>query len=77
MCYGYSLRLVRLNREADSSKLGVRLGRLCMQHDIPVAKIASRFGVTRVTVYNWFCGQTVPRSRVVPLIEAYIAELTA
>lgn len=77
MSYGYSLRLVRLNREADPSKLGVQLGRLCIEHDIPVTEVARRFKVTRVTVYNWFCGDSSPRPNVVPLLEAYIADLAA
>lgn len=76
MSYGYSLRLVRLNREADPSNLGVQLGRLCIEHDIPVSEVARRFGVSRVTVYNWFCGATSPRNPVTPLIETYVADLS-
>lgn len=77
MSYGYSLRLVQLNREADHSSLGVQLGRLCIPRDIPVTEVAKRFKVSRVTVYNWFCGHTIPKASVVPLLEDYIAELTA
>jgi transcriptional regulator with XRE-family HTH domain len=64
-----------LNAKADKRKLGVRLGRLCIKHDVPVVVVAKRMGVTRATVYNWFCGTSVPQASVGTLIEAYIASL--
>jgi len=54
MSYGYSVKLVSLNHSADGRLLGVRLGRVCIDRDIPVAEIAADLGVTRQTVYNWF-----------------------
>ena len=77
MSYGYSLRLVQLNRDADSSSLGVRLGRLCIAHDISVAEVARRCNVSRVTVYNWFSGVTAPKTSKLPTIKKFIETITA
>ena len=75
MSHGYTLRIRDLNAKADQRKLGVRLGKLCIQHDVPVTVVAERMGVTRATVYNWFCGTSVPQASAVTLIESYIASL--
>lgn len=75
MSQGYSLRLQDLNRKADGRKLGVRLGRACIEHNVPVSVVAKRMGVSRTTVYNWFCGVTAPQQSAITLIEAYIASL--
>jgi transposase len=53
---GYTLRLQQLNRKADKRKLGVRLGRHCINMGIPVIDLVQLFGVSRQTVYNWFNG---------------------
>lgn len=75
MSQGYSLRIRDLNAGADGRKLGVRLGRLCIAHDVPVSVVAQRMGVTRATVYNWFCGASVPQTSLISVIEAYAASL--
>jgi hypothetical protein len=75
MSRGYSLRIRDLNARADKRKLGVRLGRLCIEHDVPVLVIAQRMGVTRATVYNWFCGASAPQANATTSIETYIASL--
>lgn len=75
MSKGYSLRLRDLNEKADQRKLGVRLGRLCIKHDVPVAVVAKRMGVTRATVYNWFCGASAPQACITSLVESYLASL--
>jgi transcriptional regulator with XRE-family HTH domain len=74
MSHGYTLRLRDLNRRADSRNVGVRLGKLCIKHGVPVTAVAQRMGVSRATVYNWFCGATAPQDYTVPSIEAFIAE---
>jgi DNA-binding transcriptional regulator YiaG len=61
MALGYSLRLVQLNGAAAKS-LGVELGRACIKHNMPVAVVAQRLGVSRQTVYSWFTGASAPRS---------------
>lgn len=75
MSRGYSLRIRDLNAKADKRKLGVRLGRVCIKKDVPVLVIAKRMGVTRATVYNWFCGASAPQTSLTSRIEVFIAEL--
>ncbi len=75
MSFGYTLRIRDLNAKANQRKLGVRLGRLCIKHNVPVTVVAQRMGVTRATVYNWFCGTSAPQASAVSLIESYIASL--
>ena len=72
MSLGYSLRLCELNRRAPSILLGVRLGRVCIKHDIPVMEVAEEMGVTRQTVYNWFVGTTNPRPKLTAAIASYL-----
>jgi hypothetical protein len=75
MSYGYSIKLVEANQQADESHLGVQLGRKCIEHGIPVSKAADDLGATRQTVYNWFCGGSIPQGEFVGLIHSYIARL--
>lgn len=60
MSYGYSLRLVKLNTEADHNLLGVQFGAWCIEHNVPVARVAAEFCVSRQAVYNWFTGVSKP-----------------
>ena len=76
MSQGYSLKLRDLNRRAPSKLLGVRLGRVCIKHDVPATLIAGRFRVSRQTVYNWFRGASEPNPSLTSLIEQYIASLS-
>ena len=76
MSYGYSLRLIEHNQKADARKLGVRLGRLCIEHGVPVAVVAERCGVTRQTVYTWFRGIGDPGENLTGVIESYIKALS-
>ncbi len=75
MSGGYSLRIQEANAKASKHKLGVRLGRLCIAQDIPVAVVAKCTGVTRQTVYNWFCGTSIPQGTPAALIAVYMASL--
>ena len=72
MSYGYTARLIVLNKEASISSLGVRLGRICIKHDVPVSTVATAMGVSRQTVYNWFTGGVRPKLVMEPLIKARI-----
>lgn len=73
---GYSLRVVRANEQADPSNIGVLLGRFCIKEEIPVAEVAEFFGVSRMTIYNWFIGVSVPRKRLRASIEKIIEKLS-
>jgi predicted DNA-binding protein YlxM (UPF0122 family) len=52
--------LVQANQAANSKKIGVVLGRYCIAKDIPVAEIAEKFDVSRMTIYSWFTGAAEP-----------------
>ena len=45
-------------KAADQKLIGVQLGRVCLNKDIPVSDVASFFGVSRMTVYSWFRGKS-------------------
>jgi hypothetical protein len=77
MSYGYSLKTIEANREADDGYLGVQLGRKCIAHGIPVSKVADDLGATRQSVYNWFCGVSAPQGEFIGLIRKYIANLSS
>ena len=59
MAKGYSVLIAQEIREANQSLLGVQLGRICLEKDIPVTDVSEFFGVSRVTVYSWFRGKAV------------------
>lgn len=59
MPIGYSLLTVDAIRRADQRLLGVQLGQICVKSNIPVNDVAEFFGVSRMTVYNWFKGTAV------------------
>lgn len=76
MSNGYSSRFVKTVNSADTGKLGVQLGNLCIENDIPAQDVAAHFGVTRATIYNWFKGLTnVPPSHQEQVAEAVKALL--
>jgi predicted DNA-binding transcriptional regulator AlpA len=69
---GYSIRIAEAIKSADGNLLGVQLGRLCLERDIPVAEIAHALKVTRQTIYGWFSGTTSPRPSHESEIKAWI-----
>ncbi len=72
MSYGYSQWMVQANKEASARSLGVALGRVCIAHGIGVSTVADEFGVSRMTVYNWFKGNTIPHRALHDKIQRYI-----
>ena len=75
MSYGYSLRLVEANERSESQSLGVALGRVCIARNVPVQEVADQLGVTRMTVYNWFWGESEPSASFIERIESYMDSL--
>jgi DNA-binding XRE family transcriptional regulator len=69
---GYTLYMVRKNNAADSRKLGVQLGRICISKNIPVQEIAEIAGVSTQAVYKWFMGDYCPKPRIAQKIFAYL-----
>jgi hypothetical protein len=53
----YSVKIVRLNTEANPDLLGVQLGRLCISSNISVNQVAKDLDVTKAAVYRWFAGK--------------------
>jgi len=72
MSYGYSIRLIELNKKANKRSLGVRLGKLCIKHDLPIAQVSIHLGVSRQTLYNWFEGVCEPHHTVSDKVEEYL-----
>lgn len=72
---GYSIRMAETIRTADANLQGVQLGRLCLERDVPVTKIARALKVSRQTVYGWFCGAVTPRPHHAKLIEALLSTM--
>lgn len=75
MSYGYSARLIALNKSHNDTQLGVKLGRVCIALDIPVSRVASQLGVSKQTVYNWFMGMYEPHPKYQQLVEKLIETL--
>jgi len=70
--YSYSTHIVALNKKADGRLLGVRLGRVCIKNQIPVAEVMRSLEVSKQTVYNWFCGATSPQNLLTTKVERII-----
>jgi hypothetical protein len=60
---GYSLRLYRQIQNAPSDHLGVRLGKACIERALPASAVGGYFGVSKPTIYSWFCGKSMPRKK--------------
>jgi hypothetical protein len=72
---GYSLYVAEAILNGDKDRLGVRLGRACIERNIPVTKVAGALGVTRQTIYFWFTGEYDPSEVHQPMVERYLASL--
>jgi hypothetical protein len=59
----YSEQFLLSLTQADPNQIGVQLGRLCVEADIPATYIAAALSVTRMTVYSWFRGQDIRRPK--------------
>ncbi len=58
MAKGYASSFINEVKASDTSKIGVRLGLVCIRKDIPVTDVSEFFTVSRMTVYSWFRGKT-------------------
>jgi predicted transcriptional regulator len=75
MARGYSTLTVQEIMEANASLLGVQLGQICVQRDIPVTDVAEFFSVSRVTIYKWFTGKAVVSGKHVEKIKKLLERL--
>ena len=71
---GYSLLLAEEIKSADPKLLGVQLGRVCLNKDIPVSDVAEFFGVSRMTVYSWFRGKSTVSGKFVEKVNKILAK---
>jgi hypothetical protein len=62
-------------KDANQNLLGVKLGLICVERDIPVTDVADFFGVSRVTVYAWFRGKAVVSGKHADKMQKLIAKL--
>ena len=46
-------------KDADPTRLGVQLGRLCVDANIPALYVAKVLKVSKTTIYAWFRGQYI------------------
>ena len=67
----YSDKFLIQLQQADPALLGVRLGRLCVEANLPVAYIAPALEVSRNTVHLWFRGQVMHESKR-KVVEAFM-----
>lgn len=77
MTYGYSQSLADANKKADIKSLGVALGRVCIRANVSVCRVANHFGVSRMTIYNWFKGGSAPHPIYAKPLNDYITKLKA
>jgi transcriptional regulator with XRE-family HTH domain len=74
---GYSRKFAAANKKADSSHVGVQLGRICIAKDIPVPDVAEYLGVSRQAVYLWFLGKSTPHPKTRETLKELIARFKA
>jgi transcriptional regulator with XRE-family HTH domain len=73
---GYSLTTVDAIQNANSALLGVQLGRICIKNNISAKDVAEFFGVSRMTVYNWFKGKVVVSGKYAEKMGKLIVKLS-
>lgn len=59
----YSEKFLQELTDADPNRLGVCLGRLCVEMNLPATYVATALNVSRMTVYSWFRGRGVSESK--------------
>lgn len=59
-------------READPTRLGVKLAKLCVEANLPAAYVAKVLEISRTTVYEWFRGQIMKEPNI-KKVEAFIS----
>jgi len=74
---GYSRTFVDANNKADPFHVGVQLGRICIQRDIPVQDVAEHLDVSRQAIYMWFLGKALPHPSKRKVLWELLDRLTA
>jgi hypothetical protein len=71
----YGDKLLLQLQQADATLLGVQLGRLCVEANLPVVYVAEALNVSRNTVHLWFRGQMMYEDKR-KLVEAFMHLVT-
>lgn len=72
---GYAALFAQRVLGAAGTSVGVQLGKLCVEHNIPVAWVAGQTGASRQTVYKWFLGEGSPQADRLVKVEKLLARL--
>lgn len=60
---GYGHKFLLHLQNTDAVLLGTRLGRVCVEANLPASYIARVLQVSKTTIYKWFRGQGVRESK--------------
>lgn len=71
MSRSYGHKFLLELRDADASRLGVQLGRLCVEANLPALYVSKVIQVSKTTIYAWFRGQYI-REEKRKIVEAFI-----
>lgn len=62
--YSYEFVLkVRTLAKGKNAPVGVQLGLKAVESGMPIKQIATKLGVSRMTVYDWFTGKYQPSAQ--------------
>ena len=59
----YSTEFVMKLNKADPSRLGVKLGKLCVEANLPASYVAVALESSRMAVHGWFRGKDIRKSK--------------
>jgi len=59
----YSEKFLLELSHGDPKSLGVRLGRLCVDANLPAVYVAAALEVSRMTIYGWFRGRGISEKK--------------
>lgn len=59
----YSDKFIMELSKIDSDHIGVQLGKLCVEANIPATYVAVALETSRMSVHSWFRGQEIRKSK--------------
>ena len=75
--YNSTKKLIETADQANPGLIGVQLGLLCVNNNIPVNVVAEALKVSRQTVYSWFIDKHRPGRSKEDAVKQLIAEYKA
>lgn len=61
--------------QLDPTSIAARLAKVCFNHNVSVVELTAVLKVSRAAIYGWFRGDSYPRKKLHPEIEALITHL--